>query len=144
MLLLLLLLRSEGRQHNYDSPEYAAEEHSSPNNNSIYKIRTKTSFTSYSSVPPCFTCRCVSVSVSRSLSLCLCVFVSVPLPRFVLLSSGNCVLHQCMQLLRNCVAAVYLMLLSRKEKRREESPNSFFIFFHFPLLSAREIPIFSP
>jgi hypothetical protein len=24
-----------------------------------------------------------------------------------------------------------LMLLSRKEKGREESPNSFFIFFHF-------------
>ncbi len=134
MLLFLLLLRSEGRQHNYDSPEYAAEEHSSRNNNSIYKIRTKAIFTSSSSVPPFFTCRCVSVSVS----------VSGPLQRFIL-SSGNCALqHQCMQLLQNCVAVVDLDALVQK-REGERGISEFFLHIHpFSLLSAREVPIFSP
>jgi hypothetical protein len=140
MLLFLLLLRSEGRQHNYDSPEYAAEENSSRNNNSIHKIRTKTIFTSSSSVPACFTCRCVS----RSLSLSLCLCVSVPLPRFVL-SSGNCVLqHQCMQVLPNCVAAVDFDALVQKREEERGISEFFLHILPFSLLSAREIPTFSP
>jgi len=119
MLSFLLLLRSEGRQHNYDSPEYAAEETSSRNNNSIHKIRTKTIFTS----PRLFH---MPVRLSLPLSLSLCLFRgSFSLQEIVYYNTSACKCYQIVSRL------LILMPLSRKEKRREESPNSFFIFFHF-------------
>lgn len=68
----------------------------------------------------------LSPSRSLSLSLSLCLFRgSFSLQEIVYYNTSACKCYQIVSRL------LILMPLSRKEKRREESPNSFFIFFHF-------------